>query len=191
MPPLPASEALPPVFPAQNFFQQRPRPPPTPSKQDIPQEFVNLSGQEFKSGQLLPQGQNLGNVGQIDENQRQGAKHLTETLPQGVNSQDEEEEVIKKMIYFIISIILTINHFILLRYSWCTCRLKRWRNEVSPKEDEEESSTRNVNSSNTISTVTIKVSIPAPSRPTKTPSLANCCSKYKWRKRRSSTMKRD
>ncbi|XP_076385491.1 uncharacterized protein LOC100879070 [Megachile rotundata] len=88
VPPLPASEALPPVFPAQNFYQQRPRPPALP-KQDLPQEFASLSGQEFK-GQLLPQGQNLGNIGQIDESQRQGAKHLTESLPP---AQDEEEEV--------------------------------------------------------------------------------------------------
>ena len=99
VPPLPASEALPPVFPAQNFLNQRPRPHP-PTKQDtsLPQEFTNLSGQDIKNGQLLQQGQNIGNVGQIEENQRQGTKQLKEPtqaslLPHGESAQDEEEEV--------------------------------------------------------------------------------------------------
>ncbi|XP_043520946.1 uncharacterized protein LOC122534404 isoform X1 [Frieseomelitta varia] len=102
VPPLPASEALPPVFPAQNFLGQRSRHHP-PTKQDasLPQEvsFVSLSGQDFKNGQLLQPGeQNVGNVGQIEENQRQGAKQIKEPgqaplVPQGESGQNEEEEV--------------------------------------------------------------------------------------------------
>ncbi|KOC63161.1 hypothetical protein WH47_02670, partial [Habropoda laboriosa] len=103
VPPLPASETLPPVYPAQNFLPQRHRAP-LPPKQEpsFSQEFPNLSGQpEFKGGQLLPPGgqQSVGNVGQIDEEQRQqGAKHLKETgqvslVPQIEAGQDDEEEV--------------------------------------------------------------------------------------------------
>ena len=102
VPPLPASEALPPVFPAQNFLGQRSRHHPS-TKQDasLPQEvsFVSLSGQDFKNGQLLQPGeQNVGNVEQIEENQRQGAKQIKEPgqaslVPQGESGQNEEEEV--------------------------------------------------------------------------------------------------
>lgn len=99
LPPLPPSEALPPVFPPQNFYQQRPRVH-QPLKQDanIPQEFASLAGQEFKSSQLLQHEQDIGNVGHIEENQRQGAKQMKVTsqvslVPQSEIGQDEEEEV--------------------------------------------------------------------------------------------------
>ncbi|XP_017753139.1 PREDICTED: serine-rich adhesin for platelets-like [Eufriesea mexicana] len=99
VPPLPASEALPPAFPAQNFLPQRPRPH-APTKQDasLVQEFSNLPGQDFKNSQLLQQSQNVGNIEQIEENQRQGAKQMKQTShsslpPQGESGQDEEEEV--------------------------------------------------------------------------------------------------
>ncbi|CAK9797621.1 hypothetical protein ANTQUA_LOCUS1262 [Anthophora quadrimaculata] len=99
VPPLPASETLPPVFPPQNFLPQRHRAQlPTKQEPSFSQEFPNLSGQEFKSGQLLPPGQIVGNVGQIEEEQRQGAKQLKEAGQSGLVSQieggqDEEEEV--------------------------------------------------------------------------------------------------
>ena len=103
VPPLPASEALPPVFPAQNFLGQRSRHHP-PTKQDasLPQEasFVGLSGQDFKNGQLLQPGeQNVGSVEQIEErDQRQGAKQIKEPgqaslVSQGESGQNEDEEV--------------------------------------------------------------------------------------------------
>ncbi|XP_026672341.1 uncharacterized protein LOC108628426 isoform X1 [Ceratina calcarata] len=87
VPPLPASEALPPVFPAQNFLPQRPPRPPQPK----PEDFANLPGQEFKAGQLLQH----GNVGQIDEHQRPGAKQLKESQIPVVSQDgdDGEEEV--------------------------------------------------------------------------------------------------
>ncbi|XP_076623026.1 uncharacterized protein LOC143342731 [Colletes latitarsis] len=105
VPPLPATDALPPVFPAQNFLPQRPRahpPPPSPPKQDRegPQEYATLPGQSFKNGHLVQQGQNVdvGQLEQIQENQRPGAKHLKDGnqaffVPQSEHSQDEEEEV--------------------------------------------------------------------------------------------------
>ncbi|CAD1468279.1 unnamed protein product, partial [Heterotrigona itama] len=101
VPPLPASEALPPIFPAQNFLGQRSRHHPS-TKQDtsLPQEasFVGLSGQDFKNGgQLLQPGEQ--NVEQIEErDQRQSAKQIKEPgqaslLSQGESGQNEEEEV--------------------------------------------------------------------------------------------------
>lgn len=97
VPPLPATEALPPVFPPQNFLAQRPRVL-APPKQDVPQEFAGLPG-DFKNSHLLPQGQNVGGgQEQIQESQRQGPKYLKETgqgalVPQAEAGQDEEEEV--------------------------------------------------------------------------------------------------
>lgn len=94
VPPLPLTESLPSVFPPQNFLPQRPNP---ATKQDtsLPQELANLSGQDFKNEQLLQQ---RPNVGQIEGNQRQGAKQIKEPSQVGLVSQseggqDEEEEV--------------------------------------------------------------------------------------------------
>ncbi|XP_076764069.1 uncharacterized protein LOC143431318 [Xylocopa sonorina] len=99
VPPLPASEALPPLFPAQSFLPQRPKGH-APTKQDsnVPQEFSNLHDSDFKGGQLLQQGQNVGNVGSSEESQRQGSKQIKETgqgslVPQNENGADEEDEV--------------------------------------------------------------------------------------------------
>ncbi|XP_076679043.1 uncharacterized protein LOC143374640 isoform X2 [Andrena cerasifolii] len=99
VPPLPATEALPPVFPAQNFLPQRPRPhQPTKHEPSVPQEYAGPPGRDFKGTQLLQQEQNVQDVEQIQENQRQGAKHLKESsqgsLGQQVEAgQDGEEEV--------------------------------------------------------------------------------------------------
>lgn len=97
VPPLPLTESLPSVFPPQNFLPQRPNP---ATKQDtsLPQELANLSGQDFKNEQLLQQRPNVGNVGQIEGNQRQGAKQIKEPsqvglVSQSESGQDEEEEV--------------------------------------------------------------------------------------------------
>ncbi|XP_031826524.2 uncharacterized protein LOC116424366 [Nomia melanderi] len=101
VPPLPATEALPPVFPAQSFLPaQRPRAHP-PAKHDnanVPQEFANLSGQGFRNNHGLQQEQNVGDVEEIQENQRPGGKHLKEPSQASLaghaqNGQDEEEEV--------------------------------------------------------------------------------------------------
>ncbi|KZC04884.1 hypothetical protein WN55_09683, partial [Dufourea novaeangliae] len=105
VPPLPATEALPPVFPAQSFLpaqRVRAQHPAKPENVNVPQEFANLSNQNYKNIQLLQQGQNVGDGGQhvdgIQDNQRPGAKHLKETsqgslVSQFENGQDEDEEV--------------------------------------------------------------------------------------------------
>lgn len=97
VPPLPLTESLPSVFPPQNFLPQRPNP---ATKQDtsLAEELANLPEQDFKNDQLLQQRPNLGNVGQIEENQRQGAKQIKESSQVGLVSQseggqDEDEEV--------------------------------------------------------------------------------------------------
>ena len=57
-----------------------------------------MPGQDFKNEQLL-QRPNIGNVGQIEGNQRQGAKQIKESSQVGlvsqseVGHQDEDEEV--------------------------------------------------------------------------------------------------
>lgn len=95
VPPLPLTESLPSVFPPQNFLPQRPN---TKQETSLPQELANLPGQDFKNEQLL-QRPNIGNVGQIEGNQRQGAKQIKESSQVGlvsqseVGHQDEDEEV--------------------------------------------------------------------------------------------------
>ncbi|XP_076649217.1 uncharacterized protein LOC143356988 [Halictus rubicundus] len=101
VPPLPATEALPPVFPAQSFLPaQRARAPPPPKHDNlnVPQEFTSLPGQSFKNTHLLQQGHNVGDAEDIRESQRPTGKHMKEpsqaTLnPQMQGGQDEEEEV--------------------------------------------------------------------------------------------------
>ncbi|XP_076286803.1 uncharacterized protein LOC143212195 isoform X2 [Lasioglossum baleicum] len=101
VPPLPATEALPPVFPAQSFLPgQRARAPP-PTKHDnlnVPQEFTSLPGQSFKNTHLLQQGHNVGDAEDIRENQRPTGKHMKEPSQATLNGQvqggqDDEEEV--------------------------------------------------------------------------------------------------
>lgn len=98
VPPLPLTDSLPSVFPPQNFLPQRPPNPATKQDTSLPQELANLSGQDFKNEQLLQQRPNVGNVGQIEGNQKQGAKQIKESSQVGLVSQsegdqDEDEEV--------------------------------------------------------------------------------------------------
>ncbi|XP_078043355.1 uncharacterized protein LOC144473396 [Augochlora pura] len=101
VPPLPATEALPPVFPAQSFLpaqRTRAHPPAKHENPNVPQEFAGLPGQSFKSNHLLQQGHNVGDADEVRENQRPGGKHMKETsqaalMGQMPTGQDEEEEV--------------------------------------------------------------------------------------------------
>ncbi|XP_033328473.2 uncharacterized protein LOC117221544 isoform X2 [Megalopta genalis] len=95
VPPLPATEALPPVFPAQSFLpaqRTRAHPPAKHDNTNVPQEFTDLPGQSFK----LQQGHNIGDADEVRESQRPGGKHLKEQaalMGQAPTGQDEEEEV--------------------------------------------------------------------------------------------------